>query len=141
MNPLSTSTTGKTMNASPTYAMGSGPGPRLMTADTLTGDRVVNLQGETLGKITDIMLDVPRGRIAYAVMASGGFLGLGEKLFALPWSALTLDPQRECFVMDASAARFNNAPGFDHGHWPSSAEFDGLGEQIHSYWGSRNYWD
>jgi hypothetical protein len=125
MNPLSSTRT-QNMNASPNYAMGSGPGPRLMTADTLTGD---------------IMLDVPRGRIAYAVMASGGFLGLGEKLFALPWSALTLDAQRECFVMDASATRFQNAPGFDHDHWPSSAEFDGLGEQIHSYWGSRNYWD
>ncbi|RZI84492.1 MAG: PRC-barrel domain containing protein [Rubrivivax sp.] len=130
-----------TSNASPSFSTGSGPGPRLMTADTLTGDKVINLQDETLGKISDIMLDVPRGRIAYAVMSSGGFLGMGEKMFALPWSALTLDPQRECFVMDASKARFDNAPGFDPDHWPSSAEFDTLGEEIHTYWNSARYWD
>lgn len=138
MNRMSSTTT---TNASPSYSTGSGPGPRLMTADTLTGDRVINLQGDTLGKISDIMLDVPRGRIAYAVMSSGGFLGMGEKLFALPWSALTLDPQRECFVMDASAERFKNAPGFDNDHWPSSADFDTMDEQIHTYWNSRRYWD
>lgn len=56
----------------------TGPGPELMAADTLEGDRVVNLTGEDLGKITDIMLDVQRGRIAYAVMSVGGFLGIGE---------------------------------------------------------------
>ena len=52
----------------------AGPGPELMAADTLEGDRVVNLNGEDLGKITDIMLDVQRGRIAYAVMSVGGLL-------------------------------------------------------------------
>lgn len=140
MNPISSSRT-PTTDTSPNYSTGTGPGPRLMTADTLTGDRVINLQGDTLGKITDIMLDVPRGRVAYAVMSSGGFLGLGEKLFALPWSALTLDPQRECFVMDASAERFKKAPGFDHDHWPSNTEFDGLDDQIHTYWNSPRYWD
>mgnify|MGYP000165099482 CR=1 FL=1 len=67
----------------------AGPGPELMAADTLEGDRVVNLNGEDLGKITDIMLDVQRGRIAYAVMSVGGFLGIGDKLFAVPWSAMS----------------------------------------------------
>jgi uncharacterized protein YrrD len=79
MNRMSSSTP---TNSSPNYSVGSGPGPRLMTADTLTGDKVINLQGETLGKIAEIMLDVPRGRVAYAVMSAGGFLGMGEKLFA-----------------------------------------------------------
>lgn len=118
-----------------------GPGPRLMTASTLEGDSVINNQGETLGKISEIMLDVPQGRIAYAVMSSGGFLGMGDKLFALPWKALTLDPVRKCFIMDAAKSRFENAPGFDKDHWPSDAEFDGLGGQIHSYWGSSVYWE
>ena len=87
----------------------SGPGPELMTAATLTGNTVVNTADETLGKIEEIMLDVPGGRIAYAVMSSGGFLGLGEKLFAIPWGALTLDTNRECFVLDARAETFENA--------------------------------
>ena len=77
-----------TINASPQYSTGSGPGPRLMTSSTLEGDEVVNLQGDKLGKIDEIMLDVPRGRIAYAVMSRGGFLGVGDRLFAVPWSAL-----------------------------------------------------
>ena len=130
-----------TINASPQYSTGSGPGPRLMTSSTLEGDEVVNLQGDKLGKIDEIMLDVPRGRIAYAVMSRGGFLGVGDRLFAVPWSALTLDTTRKCFVMDADTSRFENAPGFDKDHWPSNAEFDGLGDQIHSYWGSRAYWE
>lgn len=82
------------------------------------------------------MIDVPRGRVAYAVMASGGFLGIGERLFALPWSALSLDPDRECFVVDADKERFKQAPGFDKDHWPSGAEFDVLQGQIDSYWGA-----
>ena len=129
------------VNPSPQYSTGSGPGPRLMTANTLEGDQVLNLQGEKLGKIEEIMLDVPRGRIAYAVMSSGGFMGIGDKLFALPWSALTLDTSRKCFVIDADKSRFDDAPGFDKDHWPTDAEFDGLGDQIHAYWGSRVYWE
>src|SRR5262245_59818200 len=62
------------------YDPDSGPGPRLMTASTLAGDDVVNAAGENLGRIEEIMLDVPRGRIAYAVMSFGGFLGMGSKL-------------------------------------------------------------
>src|SRR5437764_1164858 len=57
----------------------SGPGPQVMAADTLTGDKVVNEDGETLGEITDIMIDVPTGRVAYAVLSMGGLLGMGGK--------------------------------------------------------------
>ena len=130
------------VNPSPNTESTHGPGPRLMTADTLTGDSVVNPQGEELGHIEDIMIDVPRGRVAYAVMSSGGFLGMGDKLFALPWEALTLDPERECFVLDADKQRFEQAPGFDKGRWPSSPDF-GLQqeEQLYDYWGARRYWE
>lgn len=128
-------------NTSPQHETSEGPGPRLMTAKTLTGDEVVNQQGEKLGKVNDIMLDVPHGRIAYAVMSTGGFLGLGDKLFALPWSALTLDTEKKCFVMDADAQRFENAPGFDKDRWPSGADFDVLQDEIYSYWGAARYWD
>lgn len=122
------------------YENTSGPGPRLMTASTLEGDKVVNRQGEDLGEIDEIMLDVPRGRIAYAVMSSGGFLGMGEKLFAIPWSALTLDTDNKCFVLDVDKQRLKDAPGFDKDSWPSMAdtEFD---TRVHSYYGTRPYWE
>ena len=117
-----------------------GPGPRLMTADTLIGNAVMNHQGDTLGEIEDIMLDVPRARIAYAVMSAGGFLGIGEKLFALPWSSLTLDTERKCFLLDADKERIKNAPGFDKDHWPSQADSSWQTE-VNSYYQARPYWD
>ena len=120
-------------------ANSSGPGPEVMAADTLEGDKVVNAKGEDLGTIEDIMIDVQRGRVAYAVMSCGGFLGMGEKLFAIPWSALVLDANRHCFVLDADRERFEKAPGFDKQHWPSMAD-DSWATQVHDFYGVRPYW-
>jgi len=70
-----------------------GPGPRLMGADTLMGEDVYNRQEEDLGDIKEIMLDMQTGQIAYAVLSFGGVLGMGDKLFAVPWQALQLAGQ------------------------------------------------
>lgn len=100
----------------------SGPGPDVMAAETLQGDDVINHQGEKLGSIEDIMLDVTSGKVAYAVLSFGGILGMGDKLFAIPWGALTLDADRKCFVLDVPKDRLQNAPGFDKDHWPAMAD-------------------
>lgn len=63
---------------------------RVLSASSLSGDGVRNSAGEDLGKIEDIMLDVPTGRVAYAVLSFGGFLGMGNKLFAIPWEAMSM---------------------------------------------------
>jgi sporulation protein YlmC with PRC-barrel domain len=118
----------------------SGPGPGVMAADTLQGDKVVNRQGESLGEIEDIMLDVPSGRIAYAVLSFGGVMGIGDKLFAIPWDALTLDADQHCFVLDIDQERLRNAPGFDKDHWPAMADRM-WGEQVYSYYNVRPYWE
>lgn len=118
----------------------SGPGPELMAASTLEGDAVVNTDGDDLGSIEEIMLDVPRGRIAYAVLSFGGFMGMGDKLFAIPWSALTLDAERKCFVLGVDKERLKQAPGFDKDHWPTMAD-SRWASDIHSYYGSRPYWE
>jgi sporulation protein YlmC with PRC-barrel domain len=131
---------GARIEGSSQFESNDGPGPQLMTAGTLTGDKVTNRTGETLGEISDIMLDVPRGRIAYAVMSSGGFLGLGEKLFAIPWNALTLDTDNHCFVLDVPKERMEQAPGFDKDHWPSMADMSWTSE-VHSYYRARPYWE
>ena len=123
----------------PTRVGNEGPGPRLMTASTLEGDEIVNRQGDTLGELEEIMLDVTTGRVAYAVMSAGGFLGMGEKLFAVPWSALTLDTARKCFVLDIPKQRFEEAPGFDKDHWPSMADHQ-WATQVHDFYGVRPYW-
>src|SRR5689334_623555 len=77
----------------------SGPGPDVMGASDFKGEKVVNERGERLGDIKEIMLDVGSGRVAYAVLEAGGFLGIGEKLFAIPWRALTLDTDKKVFIL------------------------------------------
>lgn len=89
-----------------------GLGPRLMGADTLIGDDVYNHKDEDLGDIKEIMLDVDNGRIAYAVLSFGGFLGIANKLFAVPWSALKLDTVNKRFLLNVDKERLESAPGF-----------------------------
>ncbi len=99
-----------------------GPGPRIMAADTLVGNKVKNGAGKDLGEITHIMLDVTAGRIVYAVLSFGGILTIGDKFFAIPWAALVLDTEQKCFVLNVDQERLIEAPGFDKDHWPSMAE-------------------
>jgi sporulation protein YlmC with PRC-barrel domain len=121
------------------YWSNDGPGPQVMAADTLQGDEVRNDAGESLGEITDIMIDVPTGRVAYAVMSVGGVLGMGGKLFAIPWSALHLDTENKCFRMNVPKERFEQAPGFDKDHWPTMAD-QRWAEDVHAFYGARPYW-
>jgi len=100
----------------------AGPGPALMGADTLLDTDVCNTQGESLGDIKEIMLDMRTGKLAYAVLSFGGVLGMGEKLFAVPWHALTLDTQHKRFLLDIAQKRLKNAPGFNKDRWPDMAE-------------------
>ncbi|CAN0619904.1 protein of unknown function [Burkholderia multivorans] len=99
-----------------------GPGPDVMAASTLEGDKVLTVDGEDVGRIKEIMLDVMSGRIAYAVLSSGGMLGIGDKLVAIPWSAFTLDAERKCLMLSVSSGQIRNAPGFDKDHWPAMAD-------------------
>lgn len=118
------------------HHQGQGPGPELMGANTLIGNDVMNHKGEDLGEIKEIMLHTESGNIAYAVLSFGSFLGMGEKLFAVPWSALTLDTQNKCFVLNADKERLKSAPGFDKDDWPDMAD-QTWSDEIHSYYGTR----
>ena len=113
-----------------------GPGPELMGANTLMGNDVYNLKNEDLGDIKEIMLDMRTGRVSYAVLSFGGFLGMGEKLFAVPWSALTLDTQNKRFTLNVEKDRLESAPGFDHDSWPNMAD-PSWAKGIHDYYGTK----
>lgn len=113
---------------------------RVLSASTLAGDHVQNSAGEDLGKVNEIMIDIPSGKVAYAVLSFGGFLGMGNKLFALPWSALKLDEGKKCFVLDVDKKKLENAPGFDKDNWPDMADTTWRNE-IFSYYGARPYWE
>ncbi len=119
---------------------GAGPGPNLMGANTLLGNDVYNHNNEDLGDIKEIMLDTHNGRVCYAVLSFGGFLGMGEKLFAVPWSALKLDIANKRFVLNVDKDRLKTAPGFDKDHWPNMADHT-WSEEIHSYYGTKPYSD
>lgn len=113
--------------------------PMALSASSLIGDGVVNPQGEDLGKVEEIMLDIRSGRVAYAVLSFGGFLGLGEKLFAVPWDAMVLDTNRQVFVLNVEKETLKNAPGFDNDSWPLTGDTDWLAS-IYDYYGYKPYW-
>jgi sporulation protein YlmC with PRC-barrel domain len=93
-----------------------------LTAKTLIGNSVKNERKEDLGTIEDFMLDLRTGRVAYAVLSFGGFLGMGDKLFAVPWSAMTLDTDDHVFILNVPKERLKQAPGFDKDAWPDIAD-------------------
>jgi len=112
-----------------------GPGPALMGADTLLGEKVVNAYDIELGDIKEIMLDMQTGQVAYAVLAFGGFMGMGEKLFAVPWQALHLDTANKRFLLNVDKDRLKTAPGFNKDAWPDMADMQ-WANSIHSFYGT-----
>ena len=113
---------------------------RVMSASSLTGDRVYNRAGDDLGKLTDIMIDMSSGRIAYGVLSFGGFLGMGDKLFAVPWRRLGVDEESKHFILDVAKETLERAPGFDKDNWPDMAD-PSWSAQIHSHYGVDPNWE
>jgi sporulation protein YlmC with PRC-barrel domain len=113
---------------------------RVVSADTMAGDRVHNSAGEDLGSIEEIMLDIPSGRIAYAVLSFGGFLGIGNKLFAVPWNAMRFDDGEQQFILDVDRQTLESAPGFDKGNWPDMAD-PAFGQEIYAHYGTKPHWE
>ena len=113
---------------------------RVLAASTLEGDTVRNPAGEDLGKIDEIMIDIPSGRVAYAVLSFGGVLRMGNKLFAVPWSVLKVDEDEKCFVLDVDKPTLENAPGFDKDNWPDMADTS-WGERLFQHYGQTPYWE
>jgi sporulation protein YlmC with PRC-barrel domain len=86
--------------------------------DKITGSKVINLEGENVGTIDNLVIDIDTGNIVYAVLEFGGFMGFGDKLFAVPWQSLTAVPAEGIFILDQSRAKLAKAPGFDKNKWP-----------------------
>lgn len=113
--------------------------PNVLSTTAIIGDTVVNRAGENLGKIEELMLDLEKGRVAYAVLSFGGFMGLGEKMFAIPFEALKLDASREHFTLDVDKDKMMNAPGFDKNHPPQAADRT-WGAEVYKFYGYKPYW-
>lgn len=112
-----------------------------LSASTMIGDDVRNLEGEHLGELKELMIDVRAGRVAYAVLSFGGILGIGDKLFAIPWEALSLDNEDHAFILDANKEMLEDAPGFDKDDWPDTLDDDDTWlVEVYDYYGYEPYW-
>jgi sporulation protein YlmC with PRC-barrel domain len=113
---------------------------RMIALEPVIGNKVQSLSGDDLGNIEEIMLDYSTGTIAYAVLSFGGFLGMGDKLFAVPWSALTLIEGEDYFLLGVDKEVLENAPGFDDDNWPDFADLQ-WGAGLHEHYGAHPYWE
>ena len=115
--------------------------PQVLRVSTVIGNKVVNRAGEPLGTLKELVVDLEDGRIAYAVLSFGGFMGRGDKLFAIPWEALLLNPKDQSFILDVDKKVLKEAPGFDKDHWPDNAQYEaGWLLDIYEYYGYSPYW-
>jgi len=118
------------------HAFASSP----VKASSIIGTDVVNPKDESLGDIKEVVIDPYTGRIAYAVVSFGGFLSMGEKLFAIPFSAFKYNTTTHKYVLDVSKERLKAAPGFDPDHWPSMAE-EKWNRDVYKYYELTPYWE
>jgi hypothetical protein len=109
--------------------------PQLIAAGKVAGTPVYNRDGERLGTIEDLMLDKHSGRVAYAVMGFGGFLGIGEKVHPLPWSVLRYDTAMGGYVVALDRDRLEGAPAYGPGDAPDWTSRD-WGRRVDDYWGA-----
>jgi hypothetical protein len=112
---------------------------QLIASDKVQGTTVYNTAGESLGMIHDIMLDKPSGRVAYAIMSFGGFLGIGNQYHPLPWSALKYDTSLGGYVVALDNRQLEGAPAYAMGTEPDWTD-RAYEQKIHDFYGVGPYW-
>ena len=124
----------------PSHADDAEPRPRsLIASDRVVGTEVRRPGGGKVGRIERLMLDKASGRVAYAVMSFGGFLGLGEDYYTLPWAMLTFDPALDAYVVDLTEEQLRNAPARSPEGGDPADERD-WEEHVHRYYNAAPYW-
>jgi sporulation protein YlmC with PRC-barrel domain len=109
-------------------------------ASSIIGTKVVDPKAESLGDIKEIVIDPSTGRVAYVVVSFGGFLGMGEKLFAIPFSSFEYNLANNEYVLHVPKERLEHAPGFDPEHWPSMSD-EKWNRDVYKYYGRSPYWE
>lgn len=104
------------------------------------GKKVVNERREGIGEIHEVMVDAAEGYVTYAIVSFGGFLGIGDKLFAVPWPRIQYDSENGVYVMKADKQLLENAPGFDKNNWPDMSNPEQRSE-LYIYYESEPYWE
>jgi sporulation protein YlmC with PRC-barrel domain len=112
----------------------------LLRSKTLFEYQVKSPQGEDLGKIEEVMIDMEIGRVAYAVLSFGGLWGLGSKWVPVPWDAVTLRPDEKVLLLKIEKEKIEKAPNFEAATLPELANRQ-WGAVIHTYYGYPPYWE
>ncbi len=112
----------------------------LISADKVEGTAVYNREGDKLGSIHTVMIDKVSGKVAYAVMSFGGFLGIGDRYYPLPWDVLTYDTSQGGYVVDRDQSMLEGAPTYGTSETPNWGD-PGWNQQVHDYYGARRWWD
>jgi hypothetical protein len=111
----------------------------LIASEKVQGTSVYNTAGEELGSIHDVMIDKLSGKVAYAIMSFGGFLGIGNQYHPLPWSILKYDTGKGGYVVHLDKNRLEGAPAYDVDQEPAWGDRD-YETRIHDYYGVGPYW-
>jgi sporulation protein YlmC with PRC-barrel domain len=98
----------------------------LISSEKVEGTAVYDPTGTWLGSIQSVMINKVSGRVAYAVMSFGGFLGLGQRFFPVPWSKLRYEPGKEGYVTSITEGQISAAPAYDAQRWDDAEWRDGL---------------
>jgi len=112
----------------------------LRLGTTMLGSTVQNLQGEELGTLNDLVVNPADNRVVYGVLASGGLLGLGEKLFAVPLSALQHAAKVDTLLLDMAQERLKQAPEFNPHNWPQMTDRQWI-TSVYTFYGLQPYWE
>jgi len=111
----------------------------VVSASKIIGEAVINHQKEHLGKVHELVIDTELGSVAYVVLSFGGFMGMGNKLFAIPWQAFEFSATEYKLILNVDKEKLKNAPGFDPEKMPNFADRS-WGESVHNYYGYRTAW-
>jgi sporulation protein YlmC with PRC-barrel domain len=118
----------------------NNPSGKLIAANQVQGTSVYDTKLEKLGSVEDVMIDKESGRIAYAVLSFGGFLGIGDRYYPLPWEKLSYNTEIGGYVVDIDPDVLQGAPSFSD-QATASWNDDAWGRNVYAYYGVHPYWD
>jgi len=120
-------------------AVESSEAGRLIGSDKVEGTEVHDRAGNRLGTIERVMIDKLSGKVAYAVMSFGGFLGLGERYHPLPWAVLDYDTNQHAYVVDLDTTTLEKAPTIGNQDRVDLSD-ETYGREVHDYYKVRPFW-
>jgi hypothetical protein len=111
----------------------------LIASDKVEGTAVYGADHRKIGSLERVMIDKISGKVAYAVLSFGGFLGMGEDFYPMPWSTLKYDTNLGGYLVNLTKDQLDNAPKFNQSRgWNWNREND---RQVHDYYRARPYWE